>query len=65
MTKKAIFNYPKEFVTLPEYSAHRGQVVTVLNKLSSQEADAGECEPMYVIEAADGWKGEAFESELQ
>lgn len=35
---RAKFNYPEEFVTLPEYTAHAGQMVTVLD-LSASEAD--------------------------
>lgn len=57
------FNYPEEFTTLPEYSNHRGQTVKVLRKLTDEEADREE-EPMFKIQASDGWEGDAFESEL-
>lgn len=63
----AIFNYPKEFKTLPEYSAHSGQVVHVIREATPQEADGPEHgqEQMYIIQARDLWTGMAFESELQ
>ncbi len=62
----ARFDYPEQFVTLPEYSEHRGQVIQVLRKATSDEADGPEegCEQMYVIKAHDGWTGLAWESEL-
>ena len=63
---KRVFDYPEEFVTLPDYTAHRGQVVTVLRRTSKAEADRGlDLEKMYDIQADDGWKGHAFESEIQ
>ena len=55
------FDYPKQFVTLPEYTAHRGQKVTVVGMVDDVDP---ECERMFSIQASDGWKGEAFESEL-
>jgi hypothetical protein len=60
---RAVFDYPQAFVTLPEYSAHRGQEVTVVRQCTSQEADQ-ECQHMYVIQASDGWTGVADEDEL-
>jgi len=33
------FAYPKEFVTLPEYSAHANQVIMVLRPCAPEEAD--------------------------
>lgn len=60
-----VFDYPLGFVTLPEYSAHRGALVEVIRALRPDEYD-NECEdPMYEIKAADGWVGHAFESELK
>ena len=60
--KTYIFGYPKEFVTLPEYSKQRGKVVTVKSLI--QEGNDDE-EAMYqVCGVEDGWIGEAFESEL-
>ena len=38
----ARFDYPEQFVTLPEYSEHRGQVIQVLRKATSDEADGPE-----------------------
>ena len=58
------FNYPKEFVTLPEYTLHAGQVVEVIRPLTTGEADI-ENGPMYEIKASDGWIGHAFEDELE
>jgi hypothetical protein len=65
----AKFNYPKEFVTLPEYTEHAGQVVEVIRKLTAREADPPNeengLEQMFFIRAADDWTGHAFESELE
>ena len=62
----ARFDYPEQFTTMPEYSAHRGQVVTVLRRANLQEADGPEqgCDQMYWIRALDGWLGMAFSTEL-
>lgn len=62
---RAKFNYPQDWTTLPDYTAHAGQTVTVLDQLSADEADRGEdLERMFHITADDEWKGHAFESEL-
>jgi hypothetical protein len=61
--QKYVFGYPPGFVTLPEYTKHRGHVVTVLRPLTEAEA-AGDC-PMYKVRAEDGWEGAAFEDELE
>lgn len=61
--KTKTFNYPAEFKTLPEYSAHRGQQVSILRRLTDEECDP-ECGPMFEVRAADGWTGHAFEDEL-
>lgn len=58
-------NYPEHFVTLPDYTAHAGQVVTVLRELGPDENDAEENGAMYEVIAADGWIGHAFEDELE
>jgi hypothetical protein len=58
-----ILDYPAEFVTLPDYTAHAGQTVTVLRELGPTEYDF-EGDRMYEVQAADGWKGDAYESEL-
>ena len=63
--KRMRFNYP-DFGHpdgFPEYTAHRGAVVTVLRLLTDQECDP-ECGPMYAIRADDGWEGVADGSEL-
>ena len=69
MRKYARFRYPNEFNSLPEYDAHRGQVVSVIRELGPSEsdhhADPLDCEIMYEVLAADGWRGEAFRSELR
>ena len=75
--KQAVFNYPKEFVTLPDYTAHAGQTVEVLRELSQADAcdvplkadgtyepEPHDVERMFRIQAADGWQGDAFLSEL-
>jgi hypothetical protein len=59
--KSFVFNYPEEFVTLPEYSEHRGHVVTVI---SLAERGDEETEPVWKFRCADGWNGVAFDSEL-
>lgn len=65
---KAVFNYPTKFVTLPEYSAHRGCIVEVLRELGPDESDHHidpNLEPVFHIRASDGWEGNAFKSELR
>lgn len=63
--KKYTFRYPKEFVTLPEYTARAGSAVTVERQLTQDEADqADDMEAMYRVKADDGWEGDAFASEL-
>lgn len=57
------FDYPHEFTTLPDYSAHRGQEVTVLRPLTRSEFDF-EGESMFLIRADDGWEGHAWRGEL-
>ena len=57
------FDYPIEFVTLPDYSAHRGQLVTIVRQLTNEECDP-ECQPMYLVRASDGWEGHASLGEL-
>lgn len=58
------FNYPSEFVTHPDCTAHAGQIVTIIRELGPDENDAEENGPMYEIRAADGWIGAAWEEEL-
>lgn len=65
-----IFAYPEEFSTLPDYSAHRGVVVTVLRKCTDKEADpifedGFVLDRMYQVKADDGWEGQAWDSELE
>lgn len=62
--KRFVFDYPAQFTTLPDYTAHRGQEVIVVRRLGSDEADA-EVGPMYRVRASDGWEGSAFADELQ
>lgn len=61
---KAKFNYPKKFVTLPEYTQHAGQIVEVIRKLNENECD-DENQPMFLIRADDGWEGHAHGHELE
>ncbi len=63
---KARFQYPEHFKTLPDYSEHRGTIVTVLRCISENDPDyEHHIDPMYDIVGADGWKGAAWESELE
>lgn len=59
------FNYPFDFTTLPDYSAHRGQTVEITRPLILGVEYDEEVETMYEIKASDGWIGHAFESELE
>lgn len=56
------FDYPAVFKTLPEYTAHSGQLVDIVRELSSTENENES--RMFEIRAADGWIGHAFEDEL-
>lgn len=70
------FDYPEEFESIDAYSAHRGQIVSVLRACTESEADvildridaADEfvtiCDRMFKVRADDGWEGDAWESEL-
>lgn len=63
---KLTFRYPVAFTSLPEYSAHRDETVVLVGPfLVDGEAYDVEGDPMYEIEAADGWRGHAFASELE
>lgn len=70
------FAYPEGFTTLPDYTAHAGQTVTVLRECNEQEADilwddlqdgkgARVVDLMFKVRAPDGWEGDAWESELE
>jgi hypothetical protein len=62
---KQRFTYP-DFGTPdehPDYTAHSGQMVSVIRRLTDTECDP-ESGPMYEIRAEDGWIGHAHESEL-
>lgn len=66
MKGKYIFRYPSVFITLPEYTARAGTIVEIVRPLGPDEADdSPDMEKMYKIRAADGWEGDAFESELE
>lgn len=58
------FDYPKEFTTLPKYTAHRGEIVTVLRPLRDGDEYNYEGDAMFEVRAEDGWIGHAWESEL-
>lgn len=47
----------------PEHTAHSGQTVLVVRQLTDEECDP-ECQPMYVVQADDGWEGHVNGSEL-
>jgi hypothetical protein len=59
------FAYPKEFVTMTDYGAHRGAVVTVLRPLRIDDECDLDQGPMYLIRADDGWEGWADEEEIK
>ena len=61
--KQYRLNYPQAFTALPAYTAHAGQLVTILRQLGADEADI-EYQPMWEVQAADGWRGYAFDDEL-
>lgn len=56
------FNYPKEFVTLPDYTEQIGKTVQVIRKLDESECDAESA--MYVVSNGE-WIGHAFDDELE
>lgn len=69
------FDYPIEFVSLNDYSDHRGQTVTILRACTETEADVLWDDPegtgtnrivdrMWKVQAEDDWVGDAWESEL-
>lgn len=58
---KAIF---KPTVSDTDYQGHNGQLVKVW-PLDEVEYDREEVGPMFVVEAADGWTGQAFGDELE
>lgn len=68
------FNYPRQFVSLPEYTAHAGQTVEIVRALrEGVEYDdpavvLGEghgSDAMFEVRAPDGWTGHAWASELE
>lgn len=53
-------------VDLPDYAAHRGQIVVIQRLLvDGVEYDREGGEHMYRVAAEDGWTGEAWEHELE
>lgn len=58
------FHYPNFGTpdTLPEYTAHSGQMVTVIALVPEHLNETGE--PLFSVQADDGWRGTAFQSEL-
>ena len=68
--KQYKFAYPVEFTTMPDYSAHRGETVTVLRLATKEEHDPAdyapdEYVPMFQVQASDGWTGLADATELE
>lgn len=62
--EKRRFDYPAAFTSLPAYTDHSGQIVTIVRQLTDEECNP-ECQPMYEIKADDGWVGHAFGDELE
>lgn len=58
------FKYPAEFTTMPEYTAHSGQLVTVQREAREGIEYDYEGDKAYYVKASDGWTGFAFSSEL-
>ena len=60
-----LFTYPNfgKPDGFPEYTAHSGEVVTVLRQLGADECDY-EAGSMFEVAASDGWKGHAHSDEL-
>jgi hypothetical protein len=58
------FDYPDAFTSLPDYTAHAGQIVSVVRPLDPATEYDDQGERMYVVRADDGWEGHAFRSEL-
>ena len=61
------FDYPKAFTTLPEYTARRGALVTLVRPLDPEkeyDLDPESPDPMWRVQTPDGWTGDAWESEL-
>lgn len=59
------FDYPQAFVTLPDYTAHAGQEVTVIRECEDGiDYDREDGELMFMVRATDGWEGVAWDSEL-
>jgi len=48
----------------PDYSAHSGQVVTIIRPLKDRVEYDYEGDKMFEVIADDGWKGHVWESEL-
>jgi len=63
--KRYRFAYPQEYTLLPQYSAHRGQSVTVLREHVAGAYYDYEGDRMFRIRADDGWEADAWESELE
>lgn len=61
---KKRFVYPSYFSTMKEYTAHSGQIVEVIRRLTLKEADS-DAGPMFLVRAEDGWEGHAYEDELE
>ena len=56
------FAYPKELTALPEYTAHANHKVIVLRKMPLSETGCDN--PMWEIQAKDGWIGYADGHEI-
>lgn len=61
--ERYIFAYPKEFTTMPHYTARAGQVVTISRELDGSEYDY-DGERMFEVIAEDGLLMQAYEGEL-
>ena len=64
--QRYLFDYPKHFETLPEYTAQAGKTVTVLSEAEDGvDYDREDGEQMFHIKTDDDWTGLAWDSELE
>lgn len=62
--KRIKFTCPEEFVDLPNYTNHNGQIGTVERQLGPDEADQSN-ERMFKVVLPDGWRGDIWETEME
>lgn len=58
------FDYPQQFESLPDYTAHRGQQCRVVCELTPEAYDFGGGDRMYLVQFNDGFLAHGWASEL-